>query len=275
MLKQRLLTAAVLIPLMIGSILWLPPAAFAVLLGSVVTIAAWEWAALCGWQTAQQRWGYAAVMAVSLAVLYGAQAVWPTLTATVLALGLTWWCVAIYWVVSYQRHRDVLPHSARLRAGLGWLILAPSWLALFQLHAQYGGTWVLFLFVLIWVADSGAYAAGRLWGRHKLADQVSPGKTWEGVLGALVASLLASVLFAGAWHVWSLSTVFSFLLLCFGTVLISILGDLLESLFKRKMNVKDSSHILPGHGGILDRIDSLTSAAPFFLAGLLVLGSLS
>ncbi|SEH05941.1 phosphatidate cytidylyltransferase [Candidatus Venteria ishoeyi] len=179
-----------------------------------------------------------------------------------------WWLLALFLVWQYQFSKITQLINARwLKSLMGFLILLPTWFALSHLHQSRGGDWLLFLLVLIWTADSGAYFAGRRWGKHKLAKRVSPGKTWEGVAGAVVSSLLLTLL----WLWWSnlaMPAALWLLLLSVLTVLASILGDLLESLFKRQTGIKDSSQLLPGHGGILDRIDSLTAAAPIFVLGL-------
>ncbi len=266
MLKQRLLTALILIPLIVW-LLSLSTQTVAGVIGFVVVLAAWEWAGLCGWQSGIMRGIYAFVMALMLFML------WFQLTTltimSVLLVACLWWLLALFWVFRYQVGHDLLPQSALIKALLGFLILLPAWIALLILH-NYGWYWVIFLFVLIWTADSGAYFAGRAWGNRKLADKVSPGKTWEGVLGALVMSTLFSIGYA-VFMSMPLLTLLFFVLLCLLTVMISILGDLLESLFKRQMGLKDSGQILPGHGGMLDRIDSLTSAAPVFVTGIFLL----
>ncbi len=268
MLKQRLLTALVLIPLVVW-LISLSTQIVAGVLGFVVVIGAWEWAGLCGWQSGMIRGIYALVMALVLFMLY-----WFELTEImmpILFLACLWWLLALFWVLRYQMGRNLLPQLALIKALLGFFILLPAWAALLILHKDYGWHSVIFLFVLIWTADSGAYFAGKAWGKRKLADKVSPGKSWEGVLGALVMSAIFSIGYAVFQSIPLLSLLF-FVLLCLLTVMVSILGDLLESLFKRQMGVKDSGQILPGHGGILDRIDSLTSAAPVFVTGLILLG---
>jgi phosphatidate cytidylyltransferase len=268
MLKQRLLTALILIPLIVW-LLSLPTQIVAVVIGFVILIGAWEWAGLCGWQSGIMKGIYAFVMALVLFILY-----WFQLTIMpILLVACLWWLLAVFWVFRYQVGHNLLPKSILIKALLGGLILLPAWTALLILHKDYGWYWVLFLFVLIWTADSGAYFAGRAWGSRKLADKISPGKTWEGVLGALVMSAIFSIAYA-IYHSIPLQTLLCFVLLCLLTVIISILGDLLESLFKRQMGIKDSGQILPGHGGILDRIDSLTSAAPIFVTGLILLDTL-
>jgi phosphatidate cytidylyltransferase len=149
------------------------------------------------------------------------------------------------------------------------VVLVPAWWALVALHgvSPSGRYYLLFLLVLVWVADSAAYFSGRLWGTNKLAPRISPGKTWEGVWGALIAGLVLGVLGVILFGVQGSRWV-AFVALCAATVAFSILGDLAESAFKRQSGLKDSGQLLPGHGGILDRVDSLTAAAPVFMLGL-------
>jgi phosphatidate cytidylyltransferase len=270
MLKQRLLTALILIPLVVW-LLSLSTPIVAGVIGFVVVLGAWEWAGLCGWQGRMMRGIYALVMALVLLMLYWFQLTQLTMTSSILLVACLWWLLALFWVLRYQAGDNLLPNSALIKAVLGFLILVPAWTALLILHKDYGWHSVIFLFVLIWTADSGAYFAGKAWGKRKLADKVSPGKSWEGVLGALVMSAIFSICYAVIQSIPLLTLLF-FVLLCLLTVMVSILGDLLESLFKRQMGIKDSGQILPGHGGILDRIDSLTSAAPVFVTSLILLG---
>ena len=269
MLKQRLLTALILIPLVVW-LISLSTQIVAGVIGFVVVIGAWEWAGLCGWQSGVKRGIYAFVMALVLFLLYWFQLIELTMTS-ILLVACLWWLFALFWVFRYQKGHNLLPKSALIKALLGFFILLPAWTALLILHKDYGWHSVIFLFVLIWTADSGAYFAGKAWGKRKLADKVSPGKSWEGVLGALVMSAIFSIGYGFFQSIPLLSLLF-FVLLCILTVMVSILGDLLESLFKRQMGVKDSGQILPGHGGMLDRIDSLTSAVPVFVTGLILLG---
>ncbi|MCK5717197.1 MAG: phosphatidate cytidylyltransferase [Thiomargarita sp.] len=260
MLKQRLITAFILMPLIIWVLLALPTQTFAGIIGLFMILGAWEWAGLCGWK---MRLPYTIVLSLGL------YAVWlqdNQHTLYIIYIACVWWLLALYWIVRYQQGQHLIPKSPIIKGFLGFLILLPAWLALCILHAEQGGTAVLFLFFLIWGADTGAYFAGKQWGKHKLADKVSPGKTWEGVMGALVMSSLVALV-----YIFLEEKPLSFMLLCLITVAVSILGDLVESLFKREAGFKDSGHILPGHGGMLDRIDSLTSAAPIFVLGLGIL----
>ena len=187
----------------------------------------------------------------------------------VLIAGFAFWIAALGWVLGYQRGQSprVLDAMA-LRFVTGWLVLVPCWVALVRLHDERPAL-VMFLLLLIWGADSAAYFAGRRFGRRKLASRVSPGKSWEGVLGGLAAVALlalASALLEGADMPW----LALFVALSLFVAAASVLGDLAESLFKRLADLKDSGTLIPGHGGVLDRIDSLTAAAPIFALGWLI-----
>ncbi len=244
-------------------------------LGGFVVLGAWEWAGLSGWSAREPRYAYMAATLLLLALAYWlAGSPWVAAGIQLLVwLWFLWWAVILYWVIVYQRGGQVVPHAKTLRGAAGLLVLVPAWSALVALHGHPGGGvyLVIALMLLIWAADTAAFFVGRRWGKHRLADRISPGKTWEGLMGAVAATV------AVAW-VCSLPldlAVFKrllFLLLCLVTVAFSVLGDLCESLFKRLADVKDSSDLLPGHGGVLDRIDSLTGAAPIFAAGVSFLG---
>ena len=274
MLKQRLLTAIILIPLIVWVLLSLSSQTLAWFLSIFVILGAYEWAGICGWHSKVARSVY--TITVSLVLLmgilnweFGIIGNWFWLMTILIVAGL-WWLLALFWVLRYQQGHSLIPVSPFLKGLLGFLILLPPWVALLILHKHehFGGPWVLFLLVLIWAADSGAYFIGKRWGKTKLAEKISPGKTYEGVAGALLISSVVSLTYA-LFQSMSLITLLFFMLLCLLTVIASILGDLLESLFKRQAGLKDSGQILPGHGGVLDRIDSLTSAAPIFVVLLL------
>jgi phosphatidate cytidylyltransferase len=272
MLKQRLLTAIILIPLMIW-LLSLSSIIFASVLSIFLILGAWEWAGLCAWQAWKTRFVYATLACLMLPIVYTFRQQ-PAMMAILFFVCL-WWLLAGLWLWRYQQGYKMIFTSPFIKAVLGLIILLSTFFALLHLHEheRYGGQWVMFLFVLIWTADSGAYFMGKRWGKTKLADKISPGKTWEGVLGALLMSSIVSLSYA-LFKSMSLMTLLLFMLLCLLTVIVSILGDLLESVLKRQAGIKDSSQILPGHGGILDRIDSLTSASPIFVMGLVSLGHL-
>jgi len=269
MLKQRLFTAIILIPLIVW-VLSLSSQTLAYVISIFVILGGYEWAGICGWHSNITRSIYTTAMSLVLLIFYW---FWHQPTVMyILLVACLWWLVALYWVLHYQYGSVRLPKTPFIKALLGFLILPPAAIALLILHKHesYGWHWVIFLLVLIWVADSSAYFVGRRWGKIKLADRISPKKTWEGVVSALLFSSIVSLGYA-VFNSMSLMRLFWFVLLCLATVIVSIVGDLFESLFKRQVGLKDSSRILPGHGGILDRIDSLTAAAPIFVIGLISL----
>jgi phosphatidate cytidylyltransferase len=272
MLMQRVITALAVIPPVIAVVWFLPTAALAGLLALVLLAGAWEWSLLMLLRSPQLRFLYVAVIAALLAGLY----VWrtqPQLQYLILSLAAAWWLLALLWVMRYPAGLGADNSRRSLKAVIGFLLLGPAFLALLLLHARsQGPLWILFLLVLIWVADTGAYFSGRRFGRHKLAPRVSPGKTWEGAVGGLGLSALAAAA-AGHWLFALAGDRFLlFVLLCASVVAFSVVGDLSESMFKRHAGVKDSGTLFPGHGGVLDRLDSLFAAAPLFLGGLIALG---
>ncbi len=272
MLKQRLLTAAILVPLVVWGLLSLSTAVIGAILALFVLIGGWEWARLIGLTSPGARVVYALLVA---AVLWVAQQFVTTVDSAItiiLLLAVLWWLVGTTMVFRYRGATGLSNSDRIVGAVIGLLVLVPTWLALVHLHGstQRGPALVLFLMVLIWGADSGAYFVGRKWGRRKLAPHVSPGKTVEGVLGGMMASIVIAVIGLVLFDM-PLTNALWFIPLCFVVVAFSVIGDLFESLFKRRVGVKDSGQILPGHGGVLDRIDSLTTAAPFFTLGLILL----
>lgn len=259
MLKQRIITAAILLPIALVGFFLLEGLAFALFIGLVVSLGGWEWARMAGFESQPVRVLYAVVVAALLAILYQAVQLVPWL----MAISVIWWLAATALVLSY-------PQSQRYWGGsigsllIGLLVLLPSWQALVVLKQWPQGNWlILAVMVLVWVADIGAYFSGRQFGRRKLAPQVSPGKSWEGLLGGLFASLLVT-LCVGLYRGWSARELILALVGAAVVVLISVVGDLTESMFKRSAGIKDSSQLLPGHGGVMDRIDSLTAAVPLF-----------
>lgn len=268
MLEQRLLTAAILIPAVVWGVLALPTAWLAVPLGMIALLGAWEWTALMQMPTRAARLAYVALLlALGLLVFLANAAV---LTQGLLLVAVSWWCMALVWVGSYRGQTGLTRRDRLAGPVLGLLVLLPCWLSLLAVHGSSpdGPRLLLFLLILIWTADSAAYFAGRTFGRHKLAPHVSPGKSWEGAAGAAVGTLIVAVVGARLFG-YGLA---GFVALCLVTACFSVVGDLMESLFKRRVGVKDSGALLPGHGGVLDRIDSLTAAGPVFAAGLMLLG---
>ena len=265
-LRKRVATAAVLIALLLGVLFWLPPAATVALLTLVVLMGAWEWSAFLKWTDPRPRAAYVALIAVLLPLVWRVTRS-PSGLEALLGGALLWWMAALVWIMVAPRR------VRRWSAGLaGILSLVPAWLALVHLRLgpAHGAQWVLFALVLVWMADIGAYFCGRWFGRRRLAPLVSPGKTWEGALGGLAAS--GTVAVAGA--AWFRLPLELFLVLCLAAVGFSIVGDLTESLLKRFAGMKDSGTLFPGHGGVMDRIDSVTGAVPVLLLGLTFLGVL-
>lgn len=275
MLKTRIITALILAPIAIGGIFFLPPLGFSLFTGAVVTIGAWEWANMSGIEGQCGRVAYAAVTA---AILYGLLNVPAVL---VLWLALAWWFICFLLVRSYPRGAARWG-SLPMRTLMGLFVLVPAWVGLNHLRTggfQFGDVtnnlWViLYVFCVVWVADIGAYFTGRNFGKARLAPRVSPGKSWEGVWGGLTAVAVLAVI-VGSLASASVTETLLLVVASLFTGLVSVLGDLLESMLKRFRGIKDSSQLLPGHGGIMDRIDSLTAAIPVFALIITQLGWLT
>ena len=274
-LRQRVYTSVALAVGLLAALWLLPPAALALLFGLVVLLAAWEWSNLAGYEQGWARLAYALSLGLIMLAVYrhAGLADTPQLerVQTLLHLACVWWALALLWVMSYPRSAPLWNTCPR-RGLMGMLVLIPPWLALVHLLHFPGGRWlVLFFIALVAAADIGAYFVGRRWGRRKLAVALSPGKTWEGFWGGVSACALLALVFCLVWPLpgseWA--GVFAVVLT---TGLASVLGDLLESMVKRQRGVKQSSSLLPGHGGILDRIDGHTAAAPVFALGVILVG---
>jgi phosphatidate cytidylyltransferase len=262
-LKTRIATAGVLIALLLV-VLWLPPIATVVALTGMLLAGAWEWSAFLREPTPAIRWSYVLLVAAALPLTWWLARL-PGGTRTVLMVAVIWWIIALAWVIFAPRR------AARWSAALaGLLALVPAWLALMRLRLDLprGAEWTLFVLILVWVADIGAFFFGRRFGKKRLAPEVSPGKTWEGALGGFAVSALVAVAGSG----WFGVAPVVFVPLCLIAVAFSIVGDLTESLLKRFAGMKDSGTLFPGHGGVMDRIDSVTGAAPVFVFGLIALG---
>jgi len=274
--KQRLITALVLAPLMIGGIFFLPIEQFAYFIGFIVTVAAWEWANLSGYTSPLVRIGYAVLVAASTFVTGYCMAKHAELASLILAIGAFWWLIASVLVMQYPK-KVALWQARPVRAVLGLLVLIPMWVGFMTLKSQeHSSLIIVYVMLLIWGADTGAYFAGKTWGKAKLAPSVSPGKSWAGFWGGLATTGLIAVIFSLCVHQWLRPmTMADFALLAvmtFITAIISVMGDLVESMMKRHRGIKDSSQLLPGHGGVLDRIDSMASAVPVFAFFMLLFG---
>lgn len=260
MLKQRILTAVALGAALLVIVLWLPQSVTLGVFALIVLVGAWEWSLFPRFPAQVGRFLYVLAIAVGMAFAYQATRDAARLDA-LMWFALAWWAIAFLWVTFAPA-----AHNRATVAGAGLIVLVPAWVALAHLYqSSTAGAWrVLFLLALVSAADIGAFFVGRTYGRLKLAPRVSPSKTWEGVLGGLALSAIVAAFGAG----WFGLPRLAFLSLCLAVVLLSIVGDLTESMFKRYAGLKDSGSVFPGHGGVLDRIDSVTAAAPAFLLGL-------
>ena len=277
MLKQRVITALIMAGVFLSAIVFLPLPALAVLFGVLVSMGAWEWSRLAGWQSPVARGLYVVALAAALGFCYvycqlgndpSRQQVQPFL-----GLACLWWAFALLWVKSYPASA-VLWRTRAMRSLMGFLILVPAWMsAIFLLSFPRGGLMLVVMVVVVASADIGAYFSGKRFGKHKLAVLVSPAKTWEGFWGGIAACVLLAMLLwyllpDQAAHIGLASVI----AVTVTTALASVVGDLSVSMVKRESGVKDSGSLLPGHGGVLDRLDSMCGAAPVFALGLLLAG---
>lgn len=274
MLKYRLISAFILIPVVIAALFFLPLIGFAITTLVVCMLAAWEWGQLSGFVNRTQRVWLAVLCGLLLALMlftlpeyhYGVDIV---VVEGSLWLSLFWWVVALLLVLSYPASAAFWRNSKALRLAFGLMTIVPFFWGMvalrgwhYEANHYYGAIWLLYVMILVWGADSGAYMFGKLFGKHKLAPKVSPGKTWQGFIGGLFTAAVISWIYG---VVVNLEVAPSTLLICsVVAALASVLGDLTESMFKREAGIKDSGNLIPGHGGILDRIDSLTAAVPVF-----------
>ncbi|KII80399.1 phosphatidate cytidylyltransferase [Vibrio renipiscarius] len=273
-MKQRIITALILAPLVILAIFKLSLPLFIAFIAAVTLIGFWEWTQFV---EAKSR----IVALIPSLVATAASFVFIPFDAfslnalsaehyTILALGTIWWLCSSALAITYPRSAKLWQDSSLLRYLFGMLTLLPFLWSIILLRAEgittdayHGAKLVLYVCFIVWAADSGAYFAGKSLGKHKMAPHVSPNKTIEGLIGGIITALLVGWLTA-KWFDIEFSSTVAFIAITLVTVVISVLGDLVESMFKRVSGIKDSSNIIPGHGGVLDRIDSLTAAFPVF-----------
>ena len=269
MLKQRLLTAAILLPLFVAALFFLDPLWFTVLLLLVLMLGFHEWAVLSAIANTGLRLAYiAAGIAVAVILVLTEQHGFLETPFFILVAGV--WVIIMFWLIRYNASESA-DAGARGNGQYAWLVgffvLIPAVMGMRILKQEDASDPQLLLvfFLIIWSADTGAYLAGRKWGQHKLAPRISPGKTIEGVAGGVVAALVVGLL-AGLL-LWELPVqlLLLWLLSVIAISLLSVVGDLFESIYKRRADVKDSGNILPGHGGVLDRIDSTCAALPLYM----------
>ena len=270
MLKQRTLTALILAPIAICIIVFLPSVVVAGVIAALILLALWEWTRLLGLVDPRVRGGLVGLHGAAMLALWLLRDTplwWGTIAA-----GIGWWLLAMLWLRNFSFGAAPTQENTALKMLAGSLATVPAWAGLMQVHQNpnHGPYWALLGLLLVWAADTGAFLSGQRWGRTKLAPTISPGKTWAGVYGALAGAVLVgavgSYLLGARELAWAGATLLALIVVVF-----SIVGDLFESLLKRHSNVKDSGSLFPGHGGMLDRLDSLFAALPVWAAGLALL----
>lgn len=267
MLLKRIITAVVLIPVVVLAILLLPKAWFFGASALVFLLVAGEWARLIGVATRRGFWGFLLLVFFSFWLTYQISA------PIILLVGVLLWLCLTYFIFNYQMFAEIWSENRPLRSILGIVLIAICWFSINFIHNQdpfWGPFYLITLLIWIWSADSGAYFIGRHFGKQKLAPDISPGKTIEGAIGGVGLTLIVAAVL-GLFFPFGLRQYIGFMLLAVLISMVTVVGDLFESMVKRQAGVKDSGRLLPGHGGVLDRLDSLISAAPFFAAGLWLL----
>ena len=277
MTRTRLLAALVMAPLAIAAVLLLSTPWMAALSAAAFLIGLWEWLRLAEIDDPIAR---GVLLLVNLLLMVAL--VWASRSATggslilfqiMVMLGVIWWLLAVIWLRHYDFASDHDTHARVFKLAAATLSIIPAWCALALIHASqpHGNRWLLVALMIVWAADSGAYFAGRKFGKTKLSPRISPNKTVEGLFGGVIAGMivaLAAAPLAGA----SMKQLPYVAIVAIWTILFSVVGDLYESLLKRHVGAKDSSHLIPGHGGVLDRIDSVLAALPVFALGKLLFG---
>ncbi|AJA45827.1 phosphatidate cytidylyltransferase [Frischella perrara] len=277
MLIQRLLAALVLIPIVIAGLFFLSISNFAIVMLVIFALSSWEWAQFLHFTTKRSKSIFTILLTTLAAIIYylPSYVYLPiNIFEIILLSSIAWWSVALVLVLSYPKSVKLWGTSFFNKLLFAFFTLMPFFIAMIQLrqinyglNSYEGAYWLLYILVLVWATDSGAYFAGRLWGKHKLAPSVSPGKTIEGLMGGVASSIIIGLLVYYS-HFFN-APFYPFMISSVVAIFASVLGDLTESMFKREANIKDSGHLIPGHGGILDRIDSLTAAMPIFAAFIL------
>ena len=274
MLLSRVLTALILLPLAIYGILFLENDMFAFIVGVIMLLGAYEWAGFAQFPSKLSKFAFVIIVAT---VIYSVWLMSFAISAELMnILAGGFWVFCLLLVLAYPSSAVIWKDKTLVIAILGIVLLTFTWYSLISIHAikalsfantQISGPYlVLSVMILVWLADTGAYFSGKRFGKNKLAPKVSPGKSREGVYGGILLTVIAASLFT-FWHEGSLADYQRIIIITIVTVVFSVIGYLMESMFKRQTGIKDSGNLLPGHGGILDRIDSITAAGPvFFIA---------
>jgi phosphatidate cytidylyltransferase len=278
MLRQRIITAVILAPLALCAILFLPIEGFKIAVAGVICLGAYEWANMSGILSRIAKAGFTVFIALICTVLIytvDAESIWHQgelhpLFAFCLWIAALWWALSLLMIIAYPKYSEHWRDSILIRACFGVLTLIPTWVAivslrtsLYEVDPNYGASLLFYVLGIVWAADIGAFFVGVKFGKHKLRPKVSPGKSIEGLAGGIAASF-AIIAFAAMHYQFEASRIGIHVLIGVITVAVSALGDLNESMVKRCAGIKDSGKLLPGHGGVMDRIDSLTAAFPVF-----------
>ena len=281
MLLKRIITASILAPLVVLAVFYLSSLHFAFLWGFIVLMAAWEWCDLSGMSSILARVLFLMLLVVPMAGITFFPVVLEVISQIFDAPGVKeysgiiewlvippvlWWFLIMVLIKKLPASLMSLELSTKYKALIGWFVLLAGWIFLSRLRALEDPAMTMYFLLLIWAADIAAYFTGKKFGKLKLAPEISPGKTVEGMYGALLAAVVSGICF-GLFFSFATISMTDFILLSLITVMVSIYGDLFFSLVKRKRGVKDSGNLLPGHGGLLDRLDSVIAAAPVFYAG--------
>lgn len=274
-MKQRIITAIILAVITIGTVFFLPLQFFMLMLAVVFLFASKEWARFVD-KTGPGfvLYFYGALLALTLFMvpidkMWGLNGISPIFSSGLIFAAI-WWIIALFMVLTYPRSASIWSSSKLLKTCFGIAILIPFFWGLVAIRTinmqhdfYYGSELLMYVFLLVWASDTGGYFFGKKFGKHKLLPTVSPGKTIEGFFGGLFLGVV--IAFLGIFYFdMPNDEDISFLIISLVTILVSVLGDLTESIFKRESGLKDSGNLFPGHGGILDRIDSITAAVPIF-----------
>lgn len=281
MTRTRLLAALVMAPLAIAAVLLLSTPWMAALSAAAFLVGLWEWLKLAEIDDPIAR---GLLLVVNLLLMVAL--VWASRSASggslvllqiMVVIGVGWWFLALLWLRHYTFASDHDTHARVFKLAAATLSVIPAWCALALIHASqpHGNRWLLIALMIVWAADSGAYFAGRKFGKTKLSPRISPNKTVEGLIGGVIAGMLVALAaspFAYATPGDSVAHLPAIAVVAIWTILFSVVGDLYESLLKRHVGAKDSGTLIPGHGGVLDRIDSVLAALPVFALGKLLFG---
>ncbi|WP_435234958.1 phosphatidate cytidylyltransferase [Psychromonas sp. PT13] len=274
-MKQRIITALIIAPLTIAGVFLLPLNLFMLFAAVIFLLASKEWGAFVSKVKPLTVFYLFAILLCASVFMLPVENIWINGTVNpfiywCLMVAAIWWVISLIMVISYPKTAPFWSSNWTIKSIMGVLTLLPFFFGMVLLRSinidtnfYFGAELLLFVFMLVWAADTGAYFCGKRFGKNKLAINVSPGKTIEGFIGGLLLAMIVAYLGTVFFAIAS-DKIFVFLVSSFVTICVSALGDLNESIFKREAGLKDSGNLLPGHGGILDRIDSLTAAVPVF-----------